>query len=136
MQEQYRFLFFRTDLPFEHIIVQTNHSSFHLAALRGCDPGVPNLVAIGMPNTRSLERVLRKLQTHNIPHFAWREPDHDFGLTAIATAPLDAGSPERELLKCYRVYRAPVVSQARTSDSKSEGVGSTPTGSANRDAVA
>jgi len=88
-----------------------------------------------MPNTRSLERVLRKLQTQNIPHFAWREPDHDFGLTAIATAPLHADSPERELLKCYRLYHAPEVS-ANTADSKSAAARSTLAGRANAGAVA
>jgi hypothetical protein len=124
-------LFFRTDLPaFEHILVQTNHSSFKLAQLRG-DPGTPNLVAIGMPNVRALERVLRKLQAHGIPHYPWYEPDHDFGLTAIATAPLDADSPERELLQCYRVYRAPVVTTASTAAPKADGASSNLAGRAN-----
>jgi hypothetical protein len=128
-------LFIRTDIPIEHQLVQSNHASYHLAQLRGAELGVPNLITIGMPNVATLERVLRKLQANGIPHFAWREPDHAFGLTAIATAPLAADSPERELMKNYRVYHAPVVSTVSTAASKADGACSNHAGSANAGAV-
>lgn len=78
-----------------------------------------------MPHIAALDRVLRKLRAHGLPHFPWNEPDHGFGLTAIATAPLLADSPERELMKDYRLYRAPVVSSVSTPDSKSGSVAQT-----------
>ena len=121
-------MFVRTDIPLAHQIVQSNHAVYHLAGLRYED-GNPNLVVIGLPSESSLRRTLRKLETHQIPHYAWTEPDNNFGLTAIATAPLRG--EERKILANYRLY-APVAQQKERRVLSAEDVGSIPTGGANR----
>jgi hypothetical protein len=133
MNEFYRYVFIRTDIPFRHQVVQSNHASYHVASLRGPDTGIPNLVTIGMPNLASIERVLRKLKSNQIPHYAWYEPDNDWGLTAIATAPLEADSEQRKVLANYRVY-APEVS-ANTVGSNPTDARSTLAGCANAGVV-
>jgi len=100
--ERYVYLFFRTDLPLAQQIVQSNHATMMMAALRG-EEGVPNIVAIGVPHTKSLQKVQLKLRKNKIPHFAWIEPDFNYGLTAIATAPI--WGQQRDILKEYRVYK-------------------------------
>jgi hypothetical protein len=90
---------------------------------------VPNLVTVGMPPLAAMERVLRKLKANNIPHYAWYEPDNDWGLTAIATIPLTADSPQRQAMSCYRVY-APEVLSVGTTPSKGDGASSILAGSA------
>lgn len=65
--------------------------------------GIPNIVLIGVPDQAALQRVLTKLAANQIPHYAWSEPDYDFGLTAIATQPLyDA---DRKILQNYRLWK-------------------------------
>lgn len=80
-----------------------------------------------MPSLKALNRVLRKLESHNIPHFAWTDPDLPYGLTSIVTIPLKGD--ERVPFTNYRVY-APVAQLARASASKAEYDGSTPSGCA------
>lgn len=101
MSERYVYLFFRTDLPIAQQIVQSNHATMMMASLRG-EEGVPNIVAIGVPNTKSLQKVQLKLRANKIPHVPWIEPDFNYGLTAIATAPI--WGAQREVLKNYRIY--------------------------------
>lgn len=73
-----------------------------MAALYGHDEGIHNIVVIGLPDVKALERAAKKLELAGIPHFNWKEPDFDYGFTAICTAPI-AGA-RREALKNYRVY--------------------------------
>lgn len=61
------------------------------------------MVVIGVKNRLKLERVVEKLKLHQIPHYAWHEPDYDYGLTAIATAPLSA--EDKVALKEYQVLK-------------------------------
>jgi len=106
--------------------VQSNHAVYHLAGLRS-EQGTPNIVLIGMPTLASLRRVERKLQENSIPHYSWTEPDHDFGFTAIATAPLSG--LQRELMKNYRVY-APVAQLRECPALNGEAAGENPAGCA------
>lgn len=96
------YIFIRQDLPLQHQLVQSNHATFHLASLYRCDSGVPNIIVLGVPDVRSLERAAAKLREHAIPHYEWREPDFDFGFTSMATAPLDY--KQRQVLSNYRVW--------------------------------
>lgn len=96
------YIFIREDLPISHQIVQSNHATFSIASLLRLERGIPNIILIGVPHLRSLNKVLAKLKAHQIPHFAWTEPDYDFGLTAIATAPLEG--EQRSVLSNYRLY--------------------------------
>lgn len=81
-----------------------------------------------MPNVAALRRVLNKLQSAQIPHYAWTEPDFDFGLTAIATAPIHGA--QREALMNYRVY-VPIAQPAERPNSNSGNAGSNPAGRTN-----
>jgi hypothetical protein len=76
---------------------------------------------------RSLLRVERKLQAHAIPHYSWTEPDNDFGLTAITTAPMTA--EQKAVLRDYRVY-APVAQLRECPALNGEAVGENPAGCA------
>jgi hypothetical protein len=92
------------------------------------DGGVPNIVLVGMPNVAALRRVSKKLEVNQIPHYDWIEPDHDFGFTAIATAPI--WGEQREALKNYRVYHTPVAQLRECPALNGEAVGENPTGRA------
>ena len=77
---------------------------FHLAALECPEPDrIPNLVLIGLPNKAALMRALEKLNNNHIPHFAWTEPDYDFGLTAIATVAISG--VQRKALANYKLWK-------------------------------
>lgn len=100
--DRYIYIFVRQDLPLQHQIVQSNHATHHMSSFYRSDGDVPNIVLIGLPNIKALERALRKLRDNKIPHYAWVEPDNDFGLTSICTAPILG--VQRDCLKNYRVY--------------------------------
>ena len=90
--------------------------------------GTPNIVLIGLPNLASLERTHAKIRAAKIRHCAWREPDHDFGFTAIATEPLIG--EQRRIFEKYRVY-APVAQVDERSVLNREDAGTSPVGRAN-----
>ncbi len=94
-------MFVRQDIPTEHQVVQSCHAVYHLATTYQPDSGIPNIIAIGIPDLAALKRVETKLQNHHIPHFSWSEPDYDFGFTAIATAPLT--EEQKVVLANYRL---------------------------------
>jgi hypothetical protein len=92
------------------------------------EEGMPNQVLIGVPNIAALNRVRVKLEANQIPHYCWHEPDHDFGFTAIATAPLYG--EQRKILANYRVY-TPVAQLVERRPLSSRVAGSSPAGSVN-----
>lgn len=67
------------------------------------DPGIPNLVYIGLPNKASLLKTLNKIKSHQIPHSPWEEPDWDMGFTAIATAPISGSI--RDVFYKYTTFK-------------------------------
>lgn len=73
-----------------------------MASLLRLEEGTPNIVFVGVPDRRALNRVKAKLSGYQITHYVWSEPDFDFGETAIATAPLS--EEEKRPLSNYRVY--------------------------------
>lgn len=56
-----------------------------MASLYGFD-GIPNIVVLGVPDKAALLRASRLCSDNQISHHLWREPDFDFGETALATA--------------------------------------------------
>lgn len=125
-------MFVRTNIPLRHQIVQSNHAVLHMAALYFPSvDSIPNIVAIGVPNVRSLERALDKLRVAGIPHYQWIEPDFNLGFTSICTIPI--GGVQRACLADYRLWddknTVPVVSNS-TAPSKGAGLGANPSGSA------
>jgi hypothetical protein len=76
------YVFIRQDLPIEQQLVQGAHALFRSRQpffLIPHDPqvGHPNIVFIGMPNLKALQRVEVKLVSNAISHYAWTEPDFD-----------------------------------------------------------
>jgi hypothetical protein len=104
MTEFYRFVFFREDLPIEQIAIQAGHAIDGVASILHQDYySAPNLVYIGVPDVRALNRVLAKLKANQIRHYPWVEPDFGYGFTSIATEPLT--EERKEVLSNYRVWR-------------------------------
>lgn len=93
-----------------------------------CPEGVPNIVLIGLPDQAALKRAMTKLSANHVPHYCWEEPDYDFGLTAIATAPIQGA--KRAALANYRVY-APVAQIVEQPVLSGKVVGADPTRCAN-----
>lgn len=65
--------------------------------------GIPNIILIGVPSRRHLEKVRDKLVQNDIYHYVWHEPDSDMGFTAIATVPLEGS--QKLVLSKYRLWR-------------------------------
>lgn len=63
----------------------------------------PNIVAIGVPDQRSLDRVKAKLHNAGVGYVCWEEPDYDLGFTAICTQPLTR--EEKQFLANYRLWQ-------------------------------
>lgn len=123
--ERYVYIFFREDLPFEQYIVQTNHATYSLVSYYGHDEGVPNIVVIGVPDVTALHEVEKKLSSVHIPHHSWNEPDWDYGLTAITTAPIEGA--KRLVLADYRVFSfAPLAQDAERPTLNREDAGANP----------
>lgn len=89
----------------------------------------PNIVTIGLPNVAALNRALAKIKAANILHYAWVEPDFNFGFTSIATAPIQG--EQRKVLANYRVYNWPVAKNTERPILNGEDAGGTPAGPAN-----
>ncbi len=98
-------------------IVQSNHAILTLATTASphysfnfnppSKHNYPNIILIGVPDRRALDRVQKKLALNSIPHYCWTEPDNNLGFTAIATIPL---RPDEKIpLANYRLWR-PVYS--------------------------
>lgn len=82
--------------------MQACHAVYELVSIRH-EHGIPNMVVIGVKNQFKLKRVVEKLKLNQIPHYAWSEPDYDYGLTSVATAPLSL--EEKVVLKEYQVLK-------------------------------
>jgi len=83
--------------------VQALHAAYQMASYYAPGHGIPNIILIGLPDVEALNRALSKLQKAQIPHYAWHEPDNDFGFTSIATIPLDID--QRKVLQNYTLWR-------------------------------
>ncbi len=131
------FLFVRYDLPVEQQIIQTNHATFEMAFTlpQSVDSITPSIVLIGVPNEKSLRKVIDKLTLNRIEFSVFNEPDNDLGLTAGATVPLNA--EQRAILQNYKLWNDNDFLHARSSvgraPSKSDGGPSFESGRAYQD---
>ncbi len=122
------YIFVRQDIPLPHQIVQSNHATLSMASLHGFD-GIPNIVLIGVPDKAALLRAADQCWENAIPHYLWREPDFDFGETAIATAAISGA--KREAFAQYRLWKEFIVHpwpKGKAADSNPVHAGSTPAG--------
>ena len=109
------YVFVRFDLSLEQTIIQTNHATHAMAygLSQSPDDVVPHIVLIGVPNQKSLEKVVQKLHYNHIDFSSFDEPDNDLGLTAVATVPL-AGE-QRDVLANYKIWTEEEFLHARSS---------------------
>lgn len=113
----YFYLFVRTDLPIEQQIIQTNHATYHMALAYPFHnhQTIPSIVLIGVPHQKALERVIQKLNRHNIAHTPFYEPDWDMGLSAVATTP-NLSEEQRSVLRNYSIWREPNYKSTRIEE--------------------
>lgn len=89
----------RSDLPAGHQATQSAHAAF---AFSQEHPGITSLwhreskflILLSVPNEAALLELARRVAVVGIAHSAWREPDWENTLTALAIAP----SPETSRL--------------------------------------
>lgn len=95
-------MFVRKDIPLQDQFVQALHAVERLYSIYQPEEEVPNIIAIGVRNTASLNRVLGIIKDNQVPHYAWSEPDNDLGFTSIATIPID--SEQKKVFEKYRLW--------------------------------
>lgn len=101
-------MFVRQDISLAQQIVQSNHATFEVARRLPKDfHEIPYLVLIGVPDKNALFRVVQKLQTNDIGHQVFYEPDDNMGLSAVATVPLS--QEQRKVLSNYRLWKEETV---------------------------
>ena len=82
-----------------------------MASVLGQDEAIHNIVCIGVPDTKALMEVQKRLARYQIPHYSWVEPDFDFGFTSICTTPIEG--KQRRVMKKYRLYNdSPLTEQS------------------------
>lgn len=82
----------RCDLPAGHQATQSAHAAF---AFSQEHPGITSLwhreskflILLSVPDEATLLELTRRVEAAGIAHTAWREPDWDDTLTALAIAP-------------------------------------------------
>ena len=104
MSNFYQYCFVRKDLSEVARIVQTAHATMEMGKRMPQQDSEPcNLILFEVANERELVSVSRYLQSHNIEHYMFDEPDKPIeGYTAIACIPI-TGS-QRELFAEFDLY--------------------------------
>lgn len=96
------YVFVRQDLPVPAQMVQVAHAAFQVP-MEQFFRGIPSIVVIGMPDTKGLDKVRKKLADAGITSFEFTDPDaKHLGVTAIATEPLD--KEQKSVLSNYRLW--------------------------------
>lgn len=101
----YVYVFIRTDLSDPQIAVQSCHSiveathAFDLGNL----PTHPSIIILGVKDQNRLEQARLYLTQHQIQYVAFREPDIDWEMTALATGPIFG--EKRKLFKKFELLR-------------------------------
>jgi hypothetical protein len=103
-KHHYFYVFIRQDLPLADQLCQSNHAAFAVSQLVPDFETIPHIVLIGVSNKEELESTINLLVSKDIKFAAFYEPDHDHGLTAIATAPIK-DSKTREALSHYTLWK-------------------------------
>ncbi len=98
----------RLDISVAQQIVQTNHATFLMAQKLGGYTDTPFVVVVGVPDKAALEATIQRLNRYGIDHAAFYEPDHDMGLSAVATIPLTSKKHRKALLH-YKLWTPEVA---------------------------
>lgn len=97
------YVFVRTDLPLQQIIVQSNHAAYE-SGLKFDNPSdePSSLIVISVRNKEQLLKAYESLSMTEIEFVQFLEPDWDYGLTAFASAPVTF--EQRQIFKKYQLF--------------------------------
>lgn len=118
------YVFIRQDVEVKHQMVQALHamrmatvaymhavtkSAAHAIApseMEARGEGIPFVTTIGMPDAKSMDRVIAKLEKAAVGFTRFHDTDYEFGVIAVATEPLDLSVREKpDGLMCnYRLW--------------------------------
>lgn len=73
----------------------------------------PSIVLVGVPDQKSLKKVLSKLKMNRIDVSAFYESDNDMGLSAVSTVPVN--KEQRAILQNYKLWNETNFSHASSS---------------------
>lgn len=104
-QNQYVYVFVRSDLSHAQIVVQTSHAAIEAArqGLIPADRPHPHLVVLGVRDENKLIQIQSKLEAAGIRFRSFIEPDIGNQLTAIATEPISG--ERRKFFKNYQLLQ-------------------------------
>lgn len=99
LDERVIYVFIRQDVEVKHQIVQALHAMRKATmeyAKMVLEPmaqpamlqGIPFLTTVGMPDAKSMDRVIAKLQANSVDYTAFLDTDYEFGVIGVVTEPL------------------------------------------------
>jgi hypothetical protein len=101
LDDRYIYVFVRQDIPLAEQIVSVGHAAFHLGQVIP-ENGIPNLIVVGVPHAKALDKARAKMLEANINFHFWEDPDTQHGVTAVASHPLTKN--EKGVLANYRLW--------------------------------
>lgn len=99
----YAYTFIRRDLPIQHQLVQACHSALEAGSEFKKAGNIPNLILLDAKNEEHLNEIGAYLDTHEIRHHKFYEPDNDVGYSSITTEPLCA--VKKKKLSNFKMWR-------------------------------
>jgi hypothetical protein len=100
MNEQYAYLFVRTDISTEQQIVQAGHACMKAGRYFGNQDDHENIVLLGATDGTHIKQLSDWLSDRSIEHTVFFEPDID-DVTAICTRPIE----DRKTRNMFRKFR-------------------------------
>ena len=103
-QKTWIYVFVRTDIPLEQVVVQSNHAAYESGLAfenHGTEPS--SLIVIQCKNKHKLEKAYNEILGKGIDLVQFNEPSWDYGFTAFASAPVP--QEQREIFKKYQLFK-------------------------------
>lgn len=98
------YVFVRTDLPIEQIVVQSNHAAYESGlAFENTSTESTSVICISCKNKHKLQKAYDELQGLGVEFVQFHEPDWDYGFTAFASAPVTA--EQRSIFRKYQLFK-------------------------------
>ncbi len=96
-------MFVRLDLTPSQRAVQAIHGALEASEYLDRDKEHPHLILLAISNEEELLKIPEKLNTSNIRHKIWKEPDIGNQVTSIATEPISGD--RRKIFKKYKLLQ-------------------------------
>ena len=98
------YIFVRTDLPQEQVLVQACHAAQKAGLVFPHSAQEPDsLVIIQVKNKEELEKAYEDISNKGIGLIRFEEPDWDYGLTAFASEPIH--KEDRSKFRGYKLLK-------------------------------